>query len=81
MDELCLLEMVGGRRGKLVVELQVLVEEAKCGAGRLGVLPHPQSLGEQSAEVAGKREQAFEAQMGSGLGGWVDVSRVTFSDV
>ena len=62
-------------------DLQVLVEEAKCGAGRLGALPHPQSLGEQSAEVAGKREQAFEAQKGSGLRGWVEVSRAAASDV
>ena len=64
-----------------MVELQVMVEEAKCGAGRLGVLRHPQSLGEQSAEVAGKREQAFEAQKGSGLRGWVEVSRAASFDV
>ena len=61
----------------------MLVEEAKCAGGSLAELPLPQSLGEQCAlaEVAAKREPAFEAQMGSGSKGSVDVSRAASSDV
>ena len=59
----------------------MLAEEAKCAGGSLAELPLPQTLGEQCAEVAAKREPAFEAQMGSGSKGSVDVSRAASSDV
>ena len=62
-------------------EPQMLAEEAKCAGGSLAELPLPQSLGEQCAEVAVKREPAFEARMGLGSQGSVDVSRAASSDV
>ena len=64
-------------------EPQVLVEEAKCAGGNLAELPLPQTLGEQCAlaKVAAKREPAFEARMGLGSQGSVDVSRAASSDV
>ena len=64
-----------------MAELQVSVEEAKRADESLDVLLHPQSLGEQCGEMAGKRKQAFGAQMGLGLLGWVDVSRAASVDV
>ena len=72
--------VAGGTRGKQKLVL-VLVEGAKCAAGSLDELSHPQTLGEQCGQMAGKREQAFGAQMELGLQGLVDVSHVRADDV
>ena len=83
VDEMCLLEIWGGTRGKrkLMGELKVFVEEAKCVDGSLDVLSHPQSQGEQCGKMAVKQEQTFGAQMGSDSQGWADVSHAGSADV
>ena len=83
VDEMCLVEIWGGTRGKrkLMGELQVFVEEAKCVDGSLDVLSHPQLQGEQCGKMAVKQEQTFGAQMGSDSQGWADVSHAGSADV